>query len=284
MIRRAVAGVSVGNMHRRIALPLAAFLLPLAYVGTAHAVPDEICLPEADPTPDWWSPGLGALRRESRWVGADVREETNGTRNTRLRSMWSADYDKIFVEVRVQGDNSLDEEDAFIMAISDAAAELPELYIEMHPNTQCPVWGDCSAGVELDASSILYAAADPSPIAMDWDPLTEINPSVDFEIQHPWIRTTRTGSTYTWTLSFAMTVPTTDGDFMDRRIYGNAVAYDPGVISGTYYEMPVWCTSASPISDTCLVYSFGHDTLPEDMDIYVMNDSWPLVEAGACTP
>jgi hypothetical protein len=284
VIRRTGTGVWFGIMPHRLALPVLLTLVPLAYATSAHAAPDEICLPEASPTPDWWSPGLGPVRRELRWDGADVRESSNGTRHTRLRSIWSPQWDKIYIEVRVEGDNSLDPQDAFIMSISDAAADLPELYVELHPVQQCPVWSDCSAGVELDASSILYAEGMPTASSMGWGELSQDNPSTELTIHHPWVRTHRTGSTFTWTLSFAMTVPTTGGDFVGRRIYGNAVAYDPGFTSGTYYEMPVWCTSASPTTDTCVLFDMGNPELPEDLAHELVQDTWPLVEAGACVP
>lgn len=282
MIRHAWAGVSVSIMPSRIALPLVLALLPLSYATTAYAAPEEICLPDADPTPDWWTPGITAARRESRWADAVVREQTDGTRTARLRSIWSPQWDKVYFELRVQGDVALDDEDAFVMAITDAAQTLPELYIELHPNEQCPLPSSCAGGVAIDASSILYAAATDGGTSLTWSDLTEDNPSSDFTIYHPWIRTTRTGSTFTWTMSFAMTVPTTGGDFIDRRIYGNAIVYDPGITSGTYDEFPLWCTSSSMVSNDCLIYAGPSPELPADLPVGAMNDTWTTVEAGSC--
>lgn len=280
MIRWRVAGVSLGTMFNRTLLALAA-LLPLSYSAVAHAAPEEICLPEASPTPDWWTPGLSTKTRELRWTDAVVREQTDGTRTARLRSMWSPQWDKIYFEVRVQGDVALDDEDAFVLAITDDTQTFPELYVEIHPNEQCPLWSDCSAGVELEESSILYSEGTMGT-SLSWGDLTEDNPSNDFTMYHPWIRTTRVGSSYTWTLSFAMTVPTVGGDFVDRRIYGNAIVYDPGFTSGTYDEFPLWCTSSSMISNDCLIYSGANPQLPEDLPTGGITATWPTVEAGSC--
>lgn len=282
VIRPAPAGVSIGTMPRRIALPLALALFPLAHASTAHAAPEAICLVEADPAPDWWTPGITAARRESRWSGADVHEQTDGTRTARLRSIWSPQWDKIYFELRVEGDVALDDEDAFVLAISDVAQTVPELYVEIHPNEQCPHWSNCSAGEALDASSITYAEATAGVSSLTWGDLTEDNPSSDFTIHHPWIRTARVGSSFTWTLSFAMTVPTTGGDFVDRRIYGNAIVYDPGFTSGTYDEFPLWCTSSSVTTNDCLLYGGPSPDLPQDLPVGTMNQGWPTVEAGAC--
>ena len=269
-------------MPRRIALPLLVALLPASYASSAHAAPEAICLPEAAPSPDWWTPGITDGRRESRWADAVVREQTDGARTARLRSIWSPKWDKVYFEVRVQGDVSLDDEDAFVLAITDAAQTLPELYLEFHPNEQCPHWSDCSAGVEIDASSVLYAEATTQGTSLAWSDLTQDNPSSDFTVYHPWIRTAGFGSAFTWTLSFAMSVPTTDDDFVDRRIYGNAIVYDPGFTSGSYDEFPLWCTSSSMTSNDCLLYAGQSPELPGDLRVGVMNETWPTVEAGSC--
>ena len=252
-----------------------------ADLGFAH----DICLPEANPHPDWWSPGLTAQQREARWAGASVRKEVAGSRVARVRAVWSTS-DTIYVEVKVTGDVSLDDEDAFVMAISDAAQMVPELFVEFHPLEDCPVATDCDAGgIALDPESIAYAEATPTLSSMVWSELSSTNPSTEFEIDHPWVVTAAVGSTYTWTLSFALTVPTDgSGDFADRLFYGNAIAYDPGFSSGTYYELPLWCESVSVSSNTCLMYAGDTPELPEDLPFWPMVDGWPLVEAGACGP
>jgi hypothetical protein len=226
-------------MLHRLPIPVACLLacplvLALATPAQADVFAADVCLPTANPHPDWWSPGLGAAQREARWSGASVRKQTSGSRTARLRSVWSSDT--IYVEVRVWGDPTLDDEDAFVMAISDAAQTLPELYVEFHPLEDCPLWTDCAgSGVALDPASIAFAEGSSTGISLTWSPLSSTNPSADFEIEHPWIVTSASGSTYSWTLSFALTVPTDgSGDFVDRSFYGNAIAYDPGIISAVH--------------------------------------------------
>lgn len=274
-------------MLHRLAILLAC---PLLLVDAAPAKagilpPEDICLPTANPHPDWWSPGLTAQQREARWKYASVRKNTWGTRAARVRAVWSQP-DTIYVEVQVSGDNSLDDDDAFVMAISDAAQTLPELYVELHPLEDCPVWTDCDgAGVPLDPASILFSEGSSSATSLTWSPLSSTNPSDDFAIEHPWVVTAATGSTYIWTLSFALTVPTeAGGEFADRLFYGNAIAYDPGITSGTYYEMPLWCTPSSVSTNDCTIYSGPAPELPFDLPWGAMLDTWPLVEAGACEP
>jgi hypothetical protein len=286
VIRPGCAGVSLGTMLKRLPILLTCPLF-LAFATPAQAdfaFANDICLPAANPHPDWWSPGLGAQQRESRWAGASVRKESVGSRAARLRSVWSPGSDTMYVEIVVGGDPTLDDEDAFVFSISDAAQTLPELYVEFHPLEDCPDVTDCDAGgVALDPESIAYAEATPTASSMTWSALSSTNPSSDFEIEHPWIVTTAVGSTYTWTLSFAMTVPTDgSGDFVDRLMYGNAIAYWPGYTSGTYYELPLWCESSSLSSNNCLMYSGESPELPEDLPFWPMLDTWPLVEAGAC--
>jgi hypothetical protein len=273
----------VGMLHRLPILLACPLIFAFATPAQADLVTGEICLPIANPHPDWWSPGLSAQQREARWAGASVRKQVVGSRVARVRAVWSTS-DTIYVEVRVAGDVSLDDEDAFVMAISDAAQTLPELYVEFHPLEDCPAWTDCDgAGVALDPASIAFAEGSSSGISLTWSPLSSTNPSADFTIEHPWVVTSAVGSTFTWTLSFALTVPTDGaGDFVDRLFYGNAIAYDPGIISATYYELPLWCTPSSVISNDCLMYSGASPELPGDLPWGAMLDTWSLVEAGAC--
>jgi hypothetical protein len=269
-------------LHRLPILLACPLFFAFATPAQAGVFAGDVCLPTANPHPDWWSPGLGAQQKEARWSGAAVRKQIVGSRSARLRSVWSSDT--IYVELRVGGDATLDDEDAFVMAISDAAQTLPELYVEFHPLEDCPQWTDCAgAGVALDPASISYAEGSSSGSSLTWSALSSTNPSSDFTIEHPWIVTSAVGSTYSWTLSFALTVPTDgSGDFVDRLFYGNAIAYDPGFTSGTYYELPLWCSPSSLSSNDCLVYSGPSPELPADLPFGAMLDTWPLVEAGAC--
>ncbi|HWB78105.1 MAG TPA: hypothetical protein VG755_24240 [Nannocystaceae bacterium] len=285
VIRQLAPGVSPSTMLHRL-LPLL-ILAPLHLLApsTAAAAPDDICVPTANPHPDWWTPNMSPAKREARWSGADVREATNGVRSARLRSVWSPQADTIYVEVRVSTDLSLDDEDAFVMAISDTAQQFPELLVEFHPLEDCPVWTDCDGdGIALDAGSITYTPGEPTNTSMSWGTPSSVNASLNFQISHPWIVVTKSGNKHTWTMSFAMHVPTDGaGDFVDRRIYGNAIAYDPGVTSGTYYELPLWCTSSSITTNDCLIYSGPSPGLPGDLPWPAMQDTWSSVEAGSCS-
>lgn len=285
VIRQLRPGVSPSTMlHRLLPLLLVAPLHLLA-ASSAAAAPDEICVPTVHPAPDWWSPNITPAKREARWSGADVQEATNGSRSARLRSVWSPSTDMIYVEVRVSTDLSLDDEDAFVMAISDVAQIYPELLVELHPLEDCPVWTDCDGdGIALDPDSITYTQGEPTNTSMGWGTPSHVNASLDFQIHHPWIVVTKTGNKHTWTMSFAMHVPTDGGgDFVGRRIYGNAIAYDPGITTGTYYELPLWCTSSSQTSNDCLIYSGPSTGVAEALPWENMVETWSSVEAGSCS-
>lgn len=270
-------------LHRLLPLLLVA-PINLVLAAPAAAAPDDICVPPANPTPNWWS-NLTPTKREARWSGADVRTEINGIRTARLRSVSSQQADRIYVELRVGTDLSIDDEDAFVMAISDDAQEYPELLVEFHPLEDCAVWTDCDGdGIALDPASITYTQGEPTASSMGWSASSSVNASVDFQIEHPWIVVAKSGNKHTWTLSFVLTVPTDGaGDFAGRRIYGNAIAYDPGVTTGTYYELPVWCTSSSISSNDCLMYSGPSPQLPDALPWENMVETWSAVEAGSCS-
>lgn len=284
VIRQRCCGVSPSTMLQRLLPLLLVAPLHLVVVTEAAAARDDVCVPTVHPTPDWWSPNISATKREARWSGADVREESDGTRSARLRSVWSPQADTIYIEVRVSTDLSLDDEDAFLMAISDDVQQYPQLFVELHPLEDCAVWTDCDGeGIALDPDAITYTPGAPTNTSMGWGPSSSVNASLDFQISHPWIVVTKIGNKHTWTLSFAMHVPTDGaGDFVDRLIYGNAIAYDPGVTTGTYYELPLWCTPSSPTSNDCLVYSGPSPQLPNALPWEGMVDTWSSVEAGSC--
>lgn len=277
-------GVSPSDMLHRILPLLLVAPINLLVATPAAAAADEICVPDAHPAPDWWSPNISAGRREARWSGADIRQQTDGSHTARLRSVWSPQADTIYVEVRVEGDASLDDEDSFIFAISDDAQDTPELLVEFHPLEDCPTWTDCDgAGIAISPLAITYTQGEPTASSMGWSTPSHKNTSPSFAVRHPWIVAAESGGTYTWTMSFAMSAPTdAGGDFAARRIYGNAIAYEPGVTTGTYYELPVWCTSSSPTSNDCLIYSGPSPELPNDLPYVGMDDTWALVEAGSC--
>lgn len=261
---------------------LAGFAAPVAPVAAAV---DDVCLPDAQPAPDWWSPMLSAAKREARWKHAWVNQLDDGTHAARMRAIWSPQGDAVYVEVRVDGDPALDAEgDAFVLAITDDSQSAPQLLIRFTPVSGCANWFDCDgAGAALGASAIHYAAATMGT-SLTWTALDEVNPSTDFAVAHPWVVVERS-ATFSWTLSFVLEVPTDgSGDFVGRRLYGNAIAYDPGVTTGTFYELPLLCTPTSLTSNDCLLYSGPAPQLPQALPVGIIADAWPLVEAGACVP
>lgn len=250
----------------------------------AHANPDQICVPEpSNAAPMWWNVNLGPNQKESRWSNAAVRTLVSGDAHGRLRTVWSPDAQTVYVEMRVEGDPSLDpEEDQVLVALGNKTGTLPELFIRFAPVAGCEDPADCAgAGAALPAGAVLFSQVESSWISLNWGPLSETQPAGNYAIAHPWIVVEEVGDSFTWTLSFALTVPVTAAGEIRKnlRIYGNAVMYDPGPISGTYRELPLLCTSSSPISNDCLVaFSLGTD-LPGDLPWPNMDDTWSVLRS-----
>jgi hypothetical protein len=108
-----------------------------------------------------------------------------------------------------------------------------------------------------------------------------VNPSADFAVEDPWIVVENVGTTYAWTVSFALRVPVdAAGDIRpDLRIYGSSWVYDPGFTSGTTWELPVLCTSSSLSSNDCLILPDALTDLPGDLPIGNLEDSWSVLRS-----
>lgn len=275
-------------MHRP--LPLVAALCLVTTVGSITARPalaaaEELCLPDASPTPDWWSPGLSTIKREVRWNGALVRKLDAGHVHARMRAVWSPAADQAFFEFRVAGDPSLDPaHDAVLFAISDPTGSDPELFVRFDPLLDCADPTDCDrGGIPLSDAAIHYAEATTQGTSWTWSAPSETNPSAELVVEHPWIAVDTTAAGTTWTLSFALSLPTDGGgEPIARRIFADAVAYVPGPTSGTIHELPLTCTSTSMTSNDCLVFVTGLDEVPQDLPIATIPDAWARVDAGIC--
>jgi hypothetical protein len=269
----------------RTLTPLATLLASAFLVSTAHAAPVDLCVPETQQGPEWWNPGLSPAKKAARWQGATVRKQTQDGFSARVRSIWKPSLETVYFEYSVYGDPSLDASDAVLVALSDATGTLPELFVRFSPVAGCSNVADCDGdGVELGAGAVEYSEATFNGISITWSAMSTVDPSADFEIEHPWIAVAQDGDTHDWTLSFALHVPV-DGSgeiTPDLRIYGNAVMIEPGPISSTTWEFPLLCTSSSPISNDCLVYGGPDGEVPFDLPVGNMTDSWPVMESGGC--
>lgn len=263
---------------RRIAASLAPALTILVTTASAAlAAPDTLCLPDAGANePAWWNPGLSATKKEARWAGALVRKHAAGTHAARVRALWSPSSERVFFELRVAGDPTLDpDHDAFVVALGDETGTTPELLIRFAPNLDCGGGACADPGAPLDATAVTYAEATVLT-SITWSPLSPTTPSGDFTVEHPWVVVDAAG---TWTLSFALHVPVdAAGDIRpDLRIYGNALAYDPGITSGTYHEHPLLCRSSSISTNDCsLAPGF---TVPDDLPVGNLEDSWSILRS-----
>jgi hypothetical protein len=253
--------------------------------ATAHAVPDQLCVPDvAGAEPAWSNPGLSPAKKERRWDGALVRKLSAGVHDARLRALYSPAAETVYVELLVDGDPSLDAgADLFLVALGDETGTVPELFIRFDPAQACAIPADCAgAGVALDPSAISYAAATSGPSSLTWGELSTVNPSASFAVANPWIVVTEVAGTFTTVLSFELVVPVdASGEIRpDLRIYGNAVVHVPGISSATIAELPILCTSSSPTSNDCLIGIGPLTDLPSDLPIGNLEDSWSVLRSG----
>lgn len=267
----------------RLAATLAPALTILVTASAAVAAPDTLCLPDAGANePAWWNPGLSATKKEARWAGALVRKHNVAGGTARLRALWSPASERLFVEVRVGGDTTIDpDHDAFVVVLGDAAAIYPELLIRFAPVAGC-LGGACAyPGAALDASAVVFSEATVLT-SITWSPLSPTTPSGDFSVEHPWVVADASG----WTLSFALHVPVdAAGDVRpEQRIYADVLAYDPGFTSGTFVEHPILCTPTSVISNDCSLFP-GFEA-PADLPVGILEEAWSILrsDCGLLTP
>jgi hypothetical protein len=249
------------------------------------AAPDHLCLaPRSGAMPAWWT-NRGPAQKESRWTGATVRNLVAGDHQARLRTLWNPSGETVYVELRVEGDTSLDAlQDEALFAFSDGTGNAPALYVHFSPLASCGAGGCLNAGAMVPGTAIQYSEAT-VVTSTSWSPLSPTNPSPDFFVDHPWVVVEDNGTDYTWTLSFALQVPVDAAGKIRKnlRVYGNAVAYEPGPTSGTLNELPILCTSSSMTSNDCLVHSGSAPELPDDLPTGGIQNTWTLLSSGlAC--
>ncbi len=267
-------------MPRTVAFSLACLLV--AAPQLAHAA-DPLCLPSVDPGPNWWTPS----RKGPDWSGAVKRGVVTEQTRATLRSVWTPGRDVASFEVRVAHDPSIDpDHDAVIVMVSDASGTVPELYIRFSPLLDCVTPGSCTgAGAPLAADAIEYAEASMG-ISLSWSSVSPDNPDLDIVVTHPWVSLVPADGDHTWTLQFALSLPTTGGAIDgDRRIFVDALAWDPGVTSGTWYEHPLTCTSSSLITNDCALPLGISYTLPFDVGFGALAQTWSELSVGQlCGP
>ncbi len=266
-------------------LRLLSFAVASATLGipVANASPGELCLPDADPGPSWWTSGIEPERQVAQWEHALGRKLSHGASLGRMQALWSPATQLANFEFQVSGDPSLDPlEDTVIVAISDRSGTEPELFIQFLPLQDCAVATDCDdSGIALDPSAIYYSEASSVGTSYTWSPLANANPSVDLEILHPWVTVEDDGASVTWTLRFALALPVFGDEIADdRRVYGNAVQYDPGFTSGTYVEFPLACTPTSGTTNDCLMMETPGFDMIDGLPIGIIADAWPRLASG----
>lgn len=186
--------------------------------------------------------------------------------------VWDAQTSQIWVRVQLRGATSLEPiDDRFVLALSEDGV-LPSLFLQVRPLLHCGDADACGgAGQPLAHDAIEYSEAS-GITSLTWSAPSTTNPSASFAVVHPWIAVAvhddGPTTTYDWTLSFALEVPTDAvGQVVDGlSVYGNILDRQPGPTSDTHLEFPLLCTSGSPTTDTCLIDAGGGSPqLPGDL-------------------
>ncbi|MEM7158447.1 MAG: hypothetical protein AAF799_36750 [Myxococcota bacterium] len=284
----------------RLLSPLLASAVVALLSQTAQASdPGDLCLRQAEAVPgatahhpEWWNPSLSESQREVRWTKATSRTEGDSAvpELARSRMIWDEASQRVFVEMEVNADTSIDStQDVVVFALSNTAGDAPELFIQFQPLRGCSPVSNCDDnGSALGPSSINYAAAIGGGTSVNWTPLSTTNPSSTFTVHEPWVQVrvneSATSTTYDWTLRFALEVPVTSGSGDIRpnlHIYGNSLMFMQGPTSGTAVQFPLLCNNSSQTSDDCIITSANaSSTLPEDLPLGNDLDLWPLLDTA----
>ena len=242
--------------------------------------------------PEWWNPSLTESQHEVRWTKATSRTQGDSAlpELARSRMIWDPDSQRVFVEMEVNADTSIDSnQDTVVFALSDTAGTAPELFIQFQPLRGCSPVSNCDDnGAALGPSSINYAASIGGGTSVNWTPLSTTNPSSTFTVHEPWVQVrvneSATSTTYDWSLRFALEVPTTSGSGDIRpnlHIYGNALMFMQGPTSGTAVQFPLLCNESSQTSNDCLITSSSSGSnLAEDLPLGTELDTWPLLDTA----
>lgn len=265
-------------MPTTLALSLLALLADPPQLAAAPPAP--LCLPIADPGPNWWTPTRNGLS----WSGAAKRSVHTDETAATLRGFWTPGREVASFEVRVAHDPSIDpDDDAVIVMVSDATGTVPELFIRFTPLLDCTAPGSCTgAGAPLAVDAISYAEASMTT-SLTWSPASTSNPSTDLVVTHPWVTLVPVDGDHTWSLQFSLSLPTVAGAIEgERRIFVDAVAWDPGITSATWYEHTLTCTPSSFATDDCALPLGIADQLPVDIDFGALAQTWSAVTIGPC--
>ena len=255
--------------------------------ASADSSPSTLCVPPVeDGSAYWWNPEVSPEEIEAEFNGGAAMGAAEGTRSAVTRILWDPAEKLVMFRVAVTGDESIEPaDDRFVLVVSDEDGEIPELFIEFRPLLECEDPEECEAGAPVSVDAIRYAEAS-AITSLTWSPLSDDNPSADFEVYKQWIEVEvdDTGPTtqYHWTLSFALQVPTDlAGDIRpDLHVYGTVLDYVPGVTSDTIIELPTLCESSSPTSNDCLIENGTHPTeYPEGFPYGTVEQSWPIVRS-----
>lgn len=271
------------------AMTAAAMIATTAISTTASAdsPPPTLCVPAIeDDHAQWWNPEVDVETVEAEFNAGAGLGVADGTRSAVTRMLWDPGEELLMVRVAMTGDESVEPaDDRFVLVVSDEDGEIPELFIEFRPLLGCGDPEECEAGRGVSDDAIQYAEAT-VVTSLSWSPLSDVNPSTDFEIYKPWIEVEIDDSgpitLYHWTLSFALQVPVDgNGDIRpDLHVYGTVLDYVPGPTSDTIVELPTLCESSSPTSNDCLIEGGTHPTdYPDGFPYYTVEQSWPLVRS-----
>ncbi|MEM9457908.1 MAG: hypothetical protein AAGF11_27265 [Myxococcota bacterium] len=282
------------SKYRLLLSSLAATLL---LAPAAQAAPDDVCVRQANGVPgmavkhpEWWNGSLSESQRNVRWTGATAKTTGSGATPELAdsRIIWDRPSNTVFFEFTVHADPSIDPTtDLLMFAVSNAAGDAPELYIQFQPLRGCFIPRNCTgAGRSINNIAIRYASATGSGTGLNWSALSPTNPSSDFTVQHPWVHLeevdSAAGTSYDWTVSFGLEVPTASNGQIrpNLRTYANAVMTYVGT-SLSAVELPILCNppNEAAISD-CLVFSSSNNVpLPDGLPTDNLS-LWPVVTSS----
>ncbi len=260
----------------------------LCLASSPAVAADDICVQQAnvdfpilglmEVSPAWWDASYSACEHELSWGGATPIP--NG------RMVWDQSTQTLFFEVTVTGDNHEDPgSDIIAVSVTPPAGE-PFLSIEFDPMSTCAV-ADCSEpGLDI-ASDVWFSMYLPEKsITSDtWTERSQISPTEDVVVVHPWVETTSFGATFDWTVRFGLQLEVdtiTDELSSDQRVFVSALHSEMGWTSSTLHEEVLLCESGSPTSNDCLTANggIGEPDLPYGLPIFDIESMWPRIVTG----
>lgn len=249
-------------------------LLLVAQSSLAAFAADDLCVeapPLNVPLPTWWT-GLSENTLETRWANATPFEGG--------RVLWDNVGKRLFFEVNVAGDTSLDAADDLVaIALTDVNGA-PSMYIELAPMVTCAVT-DCS--IPTAFADVRYARRLAS--GFGWGKKTTNVVLSTVRAEHADVTVVDNGASFDYRVRFTLRFPIDpilgQAD-ADQRIYLNVIHEAAGVTTSTVYENPALCESTSPTTNDCLVMDWetGTISLPADLPLWDILGMWPRVVTG----